>query len=94
MKTKKGLALGAAPMAVLMLVFIGLVSVVGLKILAQVNTGESAGSDVNVTVGNATAGINQVVSQLSLVGLIVIMAVVIGVLWSSFGGAFGSGGGI
>lgn len=94
MKMKKGLALGSAPMAVLLLVFIGIVSVVGLKILTQVNTGEAAGSDVNVTVGNATAGINQVVSQLSLVGLIVVMAIVIGVLWSSFGGMFGSGGGL
>ena len=94
MKTMKGLGLGSAPMAVLMLVFIGLISVVGLKILTQVNTGEAAGSDVNITVGNATAGINQVVTQLSLVGLIVIMAIVIGVLWTSFGGMMGSTGGI
>jgi hypothetical protein len=95
MKTKKGLSLGAAPMAVLMLVFIGLVTVVGLKILTQVNVGEAAGSAVNTTIGNASAGLNQVVSQLSLVGLIVIMSIVIGVLWTSFGGMMsGQGGGI
>jgi len=89
MKTKKGLSLGSAPMAVLSLVFIGLVAVVGQKILTQVNVGEAAGSAVNITVGNASAGITQVTGQLSLVGLIVIMAIVIGILWTSFGGMMG-----
>lgn len=94
MKTKKGLSLGAAPMAVLALIFIGLVATVGLKILHQVAVGETGGGDVNLTVENATDGIEQITSQLSLVGLIVIMAIVIGVLWSSFGGMMGGGGGI
>lgn len=103
MKSRKGLALSAAPAAVLMLVFIGLLVVVGIKINNALLTDEYEG---NTTVmnwsrpayyaaQNTTAGLNQIVSQLSLVGLIVVMAIVIGVLWTSFGGlSFGNAGGI
>jgi hypothetical protein len=92
---KKGMQLGDAPGAVLLLIFIGLMAVVGQKILAAMYTGEStagAATVVNLTLNNATNGIAQITSQLSLVGLIVIMAIVIGVLWSSF--RFGGSGGM
>lgn len=89
MKFKKGLALGQAPAAVLLLVLIGITGVVGLKILTQLNVGEAVDSDVNLTITNATRGIDQVMSQMSLVGLIVAMAIVIGILFSAFGGFFG-----
>ena len=89
---KKGMTLGGAPSAVLTLVFIGLMAVVGQKIMTNMNVGEAAGSVVNTTVSNASLGIAQITSQLSLVGLIVIMSIVIGVLWSSF--RFGGEGGM
>jgi hypothetical protein len=76
----------------MLLVFIGLMAVVGQKIMAGMYAGEAVGSVVNLTLNNATAGIAQITSQLSLVGLIVIMAIVIGVLWSSF--RFGGAGGM
>ena len=94
MKNFKGLSLGSAPMAVLTIVFIALVAVVGVKINAQLQVGEATTSSAYLAVENSTAGIQQVTSQLSLVGLIVIMAIVIGVLWTSFGGMLNRGGGI
>ena len=94
MKARKGMTLSAAPMAVLAIVFVALVAVVGVKINTQLQSGESSTSNVYLAAENSTAGINQITSQLTLVGLIVIMAVVIGVLWSSFGGVFRGGGGI
>jgi hypothetical protein len=92
MQYKKGMQLGDAPGAVLMLVFIGLMAVVGQKILTAMYIGTTAGDVVNLTLVNATNGITQVTTQLPLVGLIVIMAIVIGVLWSSF--RFGGAGGM
>ena len=89
---KKGMQLGDAPSAVLTIVFIGLMAVVGQKIMTSMYAGEAQGSVVNLTLNNASAGIAQITSQLSLVGLIVIMAIVIGVLWSSF--RFGGQGGM
>jgi len=94
MRTKKGLSLGAAPMAVLSIVFIALVAVVGVKINTQLQVGESATGSVYLAAQNSTLGIQQITSQLTLVGLIVIMSIVIGVLWTSFGGMFNRGGGI
>lgn len=42
-------------------------------------------NDAYRAAGNSTLGIQQVTSQMTLVGLIVVMAIVIGLLWSSFG---------
>jgi hypothetical protein len=89
---KKGMQLGDAPQAVMLIVFIGLMAVVGQKILTSMAVGEGITSVINHTAANASLGISQITSQLSLVGLIVIMAIVIGVLWSSF--RFGGQGGI
>lgn len=91
---KKGLTLSAAPMAVMTIVLIAIVAVVGVKINAQLQSSETAGTSTYLAIENSTAGIQQVTSQLSLIGLIVIMAVVIGVLWASFGGMFSRGGGL
>jgi hypothetical protein len=91
LKTKKGLSLGAAPMAVLSIVFIALVAVVGVKINAQLQVGEASTSNVYLAIENSTSAIQQITSQLSLVGLILIMSIVIGTLWLSFGGLFASG---
>jgi hypothetical protein len=95
---KKGMQLGEVPAAVLILIFVGLFAVIGNKIFERTQVGEWTGNTtVNFTsaaynaAGNSSLGITQIVSQLSLVGLIVVMAVVIGVLWSSFrfGGSSG-----
>ena len=91
-KTKKGIALGAAPAAILTLVLIGLVAVVGQKIMAQLQVGEGTTSDVYLAAANGSAGISEVTSQLTLVGLIIIMAIVIGLLFSAF--RFGGSGGV
>jgi hypothetical protein len=89
---KKGMTLGDAPGAVMAIILIAITAVVGQKIMAQVVTGQTAGDTVYTAAGNASLGISQITSQLSLVGLIVIMAIVIGVLWSSF--RFGGSGGM
>ena len=44
------------------------------------------------TMQNSTGGLNQFTQNLSLVALIVIMSIVIGLLWTSFGGMLGSSG--
>jgi len=169
MKTKKGLSLNQAPMAVMMIVFIGLIAVVGITINTQLrdsswtsathnetiaianNTATSLAfpralsisslGNVTYTVGsanytlasteststvtvvysdsagvwasgnywvvyeyknidsaysaadNSTKGIQNITDQLSLIGLIIIMSIVIGILWTSFGGMFRSSGG-
>ena len=92
MHFKKGITLGEAPQVVLTMVFIALIAIVGQKIMTATQVGEYVGNDtvINTTTaayaaaGNTSLGIAQITSQLSLVGLIVIMAIVIGVLWSSF----------
>lgn len=40
---------------------------------------------------NTTRGVQQVTQQLTLVGLIVVLSIVIGLLWSSFGGVVTAG---
>lgn len=92
MQFKKGMDLGSAPAAIMAIIMIALIAVVGQKVMTQVQVGETAGGTVVLAAANASAGISQITSQLSLVGLIVIMAIVIGVLWSSF--RFGGQGGI
>ena len=87
----KNMSLGAAPSAILMLVLIGLVAVVGQKISTQMQSGEATTSDVYLAAANVSDGIEQVTTNLTLVGLIVIMAIVIGVLWGAFGGMLGGG---
>ena len=84
MQYKKGMSIGDAPGAVLLLVFIGLMAVVGQKIMSAMYTGTTSGDVVNLTLANASNGITQIASQLSLLGLIIVMSIVIGVLWSSF----------
>ena len=93
-KFKKGLGLGQAPTAILMLVLIGLVAMVGQKIATQMQVGEASTTNVYLAAANVSSGIAQVTGNLSLVGLIIIMAIVIGVLWTSFGGMLGHGGGV
>ena len=92
-KSKKGLSLGAAPGAVMLLVMIALISVVGVKINTQLQSGYSAGNAVYDAAQNSTLGIAQITSNLTLVGIIVIMAIVIALLFAAFGGQMrGSGG--
>jgi hypothetical protein len=91
-KKRKGLSLGAAPGAILMLVLIAITAIVGQKVLTQLNVGQAAGTAINQSVANASAGIAEVTSQLTLIGLILVMSIVIGVLFSSFN--FGGGGGV
>ena len=93
MLTKKGLSLASGASAVLMLVIIGVTAVVGIKILAAVPD-QSTQSYVNASIGNASLGIQQITSQMTLVGLIVVMAIVISLLWGSFGGMMGGTGGV
>lgn len=88
----KGMALGEAPAAVLLLVLIGITAVVGQKIAAQLQVGEATTTNVYLAAANVSTGISQVTQQLTLVGLIVIMAIVIGVLFRAFGGMFRGGG--
>ena len=90
---KNGLTLAAGASAVLLLIIIGVTAVVGLTILRQTAL-SNTNAFVNATAGNASLGIQQITSQLTLVGLIVVMAIVIGLLWSSFGGMMGRGEGL
>jgi hypothetical protein len=92
MQFKKGMQLGDAPTAVMAIILIAVTAVVGQKVMTQVAVGETAGGSVAIAAGNASGGISQITTQLPLVGLIVIMAIVIGVLWSSF--RFGGSGGM
>lgn len=92
MKTKKGLSLAAGASAVLLLIIIGVTAVVGITILNQVVTSDASSIWVNSTVSNSSLGIQQITQQMTLVGLIVVMAIVIGLLWSSFGGFIGGRG--
>ena len=94
MLTKKGLSLASGASAVLMLVIIAVTAVVGIKINTQLQSGLSAGNAVYDAAQNSTLGIAQITSQLTLVGLIIIMAIVISLLWGSFGGMMGRGGGV
>lgn len=95
MKTKKGLSLAAGAGAVVLLVIVGITAVIGITLLDQVVTSDPSSIWVNSTVGNSTLGIQQITQQMTLVGLIVVMSIVIGLLWSSFGGFVGgSTGGI
>lgn len=91
-KNKNGLSLASGGAAVLLLVVIAVTAVVGVRINAQLQDGYSAGDAVYDAAQNSTLGIAQVTSQLTLVGLIVIMSIVIGLLWTSFGGLMGRGG--
>lgn len=93
LKKKFGLGLGQAPSAILLLVLVAITAVVGVKISTQLQTGEATTSSVYLAAENTTAGIQQLTSQMTLIGLIIAMAVVIGILFSSFGGLFGSSGG-
>ena len=81
---KNGMNLENAPAAVMAFIMIALVAVVGQKIMTQVAVGETAGGSVALAAGNVSGGISAITAQLPLVGLIVIMAIVIGVLMSSF----------
>lgn len=92
MKKKFGMSLGQAPAAVLIIVLIAVTAVVGVRINAQLQTGYSAGNAVYDAAANSTLGIQQITSQLSLIGLIVAMAIVIGILFGAFGGMFRGGG--
>ena len=96
MQYRKGITLMEAPMAVLTIVFLALVAVVGVKIAVQLQTGEAVTSATYLTAANVTAGIQQITSQLTLIGLIIGLAIVIRILWGSFGGMFrgGTGGGL
>ena len=49
-------------------------------------------NDANLAARNSTTGVEQISTQLSLVGLIVVMAVIIGILWTSFGFRNSNGG--
>ena len=96
-KSKKGLSLGAAPAAVMLLIMIGLVAVVGLRILSAIpgqSPSDTGFTYVNSSIGNATAGIQQITSNMTLIGIIVIMAIVIGLLFAAFGGSMGGSGGL
>ena len=167
MKIKKGLALGQAPLVVMMIVFIGLISFTAIKINDTIkedvsigltsttynetvalvnntytaltypritsiynignatetilaanysaslnNTGSSiylyysngtgtpgglsvdgnywvyytynAPNDMYYGATNSTEGVNSIINQMTLIGLIVVMAIVIGVLWGTF----------
>lgn len=88
MFNKNGLSLASGASAILLLVIIGVTAVVGLSILADID-GQGDYAYVNSTVGNASLGISQITSQMSLLGLIVVMAIVIGLLWGSFGSMMG-----
>ena len=91
----KGIGLGQAPAAILMLVLIGLVAMVGEKISSQIISGETSNTTMAAQAAyNTSAGITQITQNLSLVGLILIMAIIIGVLWTSFGGMLGHGGSV
>lgn len=95
-RMRKGIALGAAPAAILALVLIGLVVVVGVKVNTQlVNNELTTGYVYDNTTSvpalmakNSTAGIQQISQNLTLIGLIIAMAIVIGILYGAFGGMF------
>lgn len=89
---KRGLSLAAGASAVLLIIIIAITAVVGVRINAQLQSGYSAGNAVYDAAQNSTLGIQQITSQMTLVGLIVVMAIVIGLLWSSFGGMMRGGG--
>ena len=172
MKNRKGVTLSQAPMAVLTLVFIGLLIIVGAKIFTQVDTtsydssvivnetittwtnntyeplarqwatGISSISNTTNVIGsgnytllanesasailiqysdaannawlagsynvsypynyrtqayydsqNATGGLENISTQMTLIGLIIGLAIVIRILWGSFGGMFKGGAG-
>lgn len=84
--TKKGLSLASGASAVLLIVIIAITAVVGVRINTQLQSGYSAGDAVYDAAQNSTLGIGQITSQMTLVGLIIVMSIVIGLLWSSFGG--------
>lgn len=93
-RSKKGLSLVAGSSAVLLLVIIAMTAVVGIRINAQLQSGYSAGDAIYDAAQNSTVGIAQITSQLTLVGLIIVMSIVIGLLWSSFGGMMMGGRGV
>lgn len=91
MKHKKGLSLAEGATGIILMVIIGVTAVVGITMLESVD-GQGTYAYVNASIGNGTLGIQQITSQMTLVGLIVVMSIVIGLLWSSFGGMLGGRG--
>lgn len=85
MKNMKGVTLGQAPAAILMLVIIGVVAVVGVSINDELR-GSTTTANKYLAAQNSTLGIMEVTSNLELLGLIIIMGIVIAVLLASFGG--------
>ena len=90
------------PAVVLLLVIVGTVAVVGMKISEQLANNEITSTQVyanltstpGLSAKNVTQGIMQVSQQLSLLGLVIIMAAVVFLLMRSFSSMFSQGGNI
>ena len=78
-----------------MLVGAGIATSIGASVTASVQSGLTAGSVANAAAGNATSGLGQLASQMPNIGLVLgaaaILAIIFGVLFTSFRGA-GAGG--